>query len=117
MATIDLKTREINPPLSRESAPQVPDAVIKVDLDERALWSDYMAAYQDAISATAAPHAPWFVVPADDKLNARIIISEIVLDAMKSLKMTYPAPDRQRVKELQAMKKQTHLHGCVLLKH
>ena len=77
----------------------------RFDLAERGFWKEYQDAYEDCLSATSTEHAPWFVVPADDKLNARIIISEIVLDAMKSLKMTYPAPDPQRLKELQAMKK------------
>jgi len=77
----------------------------RFDLAERGFWKEYQDAYEDCLSATSTEHAPWFVVPADDKLNARIIISEIVLDAMKNLKMTYPAPDRQRLKELQAMKK------------
>ena len=77
----------------------------RFDLAERGFWKEYQDAYEDCLSVTSTEHAPWFVVPADDKLNARIIISEIVLDAMKSLKMTYPAPDPQRLKELQAMKK------------
>ncbi|MEI8288049.1 MAG: ADP-polyphosphate phosphotransferase [Verrucomicrobiota bacterium] len=77
----------------------------RFDLAERGFWQEYQDAYEDCLSATSAEHAPWFVVPADDKLNARIIISEIVLDAMQSLKLSYPVPDRQRLKELQAMKK------------
>ena len=78
----------------------------RFDLAERGFWKEYQDAYEDCLSTTSTEHAPWFVVPADDKLNARIIISGIVLDAIKSLKMTYPAPDRQRLKELRAMKKQ-----------
>ena len=77
----------------------------RADLAERGFWQEYQAAYEDCLSATSTEHAPWFVVPADDKLNARIIISEIVLDALKRLKMSYPASDQTRRKELLAMKK------------
>ena len=77
----------------------------RFDLAERGFWKEYQDAYEDCLSTTSTEHAPWFVVPADDKLNARIIISEIILDAMKSLRMSYPVPDQQRLKELQAMKK------------
>ncbi len=77
----------------------------RFDLAERGFWKEYQDAYEDCLSTTSTEHAPWFVVPADDKLNARIVISGIILDAMKRLKMGYPAPDRQRLKELQAMKK------------
>ena len=77
----------------------------RFDLAERGYWKEYQAAYEDCLSATSTEHAPWFVVPADDKENARIIISHIVLDALKGLKMEYPAPDKQRLKELQTLKK------------
>ena len=54
-----------------------------------------------ASSATSTDDAPWYVVPADDKQNARLIVSQVVLDTMKSLKMRYPSPDAARLKELQ----------------
>ncbi|HEX4351188.1 MAG TPA: ADP-polyphosphate phosphotransferase [Verrucomicrobiae bacterium] len=78
----------------------------KFDLVERALWKDYQAAYEDCLKATSTDHAPWYVVPADDKLNARLIISQIVLNTLKALKMDYPKSDKARLKELQALKKQ-----------
>ena len=74
------------------------------DVAERARWKDYMRAYEDCLSATSTRQAPWFVVPADDKQNARLIVSRVVLDSMKSLKMRYPSPDAARLKELQRIR-------------
>lgn len=78
----------------------------KYDLVERGFWKEYQAAYEDCLAATSTGHAPWFVVPADDKLNARLIISQIVVNALKDLKLEYPQPDAARLKELQALKRQ-----------
>jgi len=78
----------------------------KDDITERGFWKDYQAAYEDCLTATSANHAPWYVVPADDKLNARLIISQIVLNTLKDLKMDYPKSGKSRLKELQALKKQ-----------
>jgi PPK2 family polyphosphate:nucleotide phosphotransferase len=75
------------------------------DIQERAFWDDYMAAYEDCLSATSTDHAPWYVVPADDKKNARLIISEIILDQMKQLHMSYPKVSKGRHKELKAIRK------------
>ena len=63
------------------------------DLKERALWPDFMAAYQDAIAATAAPHAPWYVVPADNKWFTRLIVAAAVHDAMDRLDLRFPEID------------------------
>jgi PPK2 family polyphosphate:nucleotide phosphotransferase len=78
----------------------------KDDLTERGFWKEYQAAYEDCLAATSTEHAPWFVVPADDKENARLIISQIVLNTLNDLKMDYPKPDQARLKELQALKRQ-----------
>ncbi len=59
-----------------------------------------------ALNATSTAHAPWYDVPADDKKNARPIISEIILDTMKELRMSYPTVDRARIKELQAIRRE-----------
>ena len=77
----------------------------RADIEERGFWKQYLDAYEDCLAATSTEHAPWFVVPADDKANARLIISQVVLDALNGLKMSYPAPDRRRAKELLALKK------------
>lgn len=74
------------------------------DVDEREFWSDYMKAYEACLGATSTAHAPWHVVPADDKENARLIVSEIILDALRGLKMKYPKPGAKRRRELQAIR-------------
>jgi PPK2 family polyphosphate:nucleotide phosphotransferase len=76
------------------------------DLKERELWKDYMKAYEECISATSTHHAPWYVVPADDKKNARLIISQVVVDTLKSLKLSYPKSDKARIKELRSLRQQ-----------
>lgn len=78
----------------------------KSDLAERSFWKEYQTAYEECLAATSTGHAPWFVVPADDKENARLIISQIVLNTLTKLKMEYPKSDKARVKELQELKRQ-----------
>jgi PPK2 family polyphosphate:nucleotide phosphotransferase len=70
------------------------------DVRERDFWNAYQQAYEDAINETAAPHAPWYVIPADDKKNMRLIVSQIVLKTLQSLKMEYPPSSEARQKEL-----------------
>ena len=77
----------------------------KFDLVERGFWKEYQDAYEECLSATSTEHAPWFVVPADDKLNARLIISQVVTDTLNELKMEFPKPDLQRMKQLRAFRK------------
>jgi PPK2 family polyphosphate:nucleotide phosphotransferase len=76
------------------------------DIEERKFWNKYMKAYEKCLSATSTSHAPWYVVPADDKLNARLIVSRIVLDTIKSLRLSFPATSAARRRELQALRKQ-----------
>ena len=76
------------------------------DIHERKCWKHYMEAYGDCLNATSTHHAPWYVVPADDKENARLIVSRIVLDTLKDLKMAYPKPTEKRRLELQSIRKQ-----------
>ncbi|MHB8601436.1 MAG: ADP-polyphosphate phosphotransferase [Nitrosotalea sp.] len=75
------------------------------DVEERKFWEDYMKAYEDCLTATSIPNAPWYVIPADDKANTHLIISRIVLDALKKLKMEYPKPDARRKQELKTIRK------------
>jgi PPK2 family polyphosphate:nucleotide phosphotransferase len=75
------------------------------DLAERSHWKDYTKAYEDCLSATSTKNAPWFIVPADDKPNARLIISTIVLKALEDLKLSLPKPGAKRLKELQSFRK------------
>ena len=74
-------------------------------MTERKYWHQYMKAYEDCLSATSTKHAPWHVVPADDKCNARLIISRVVIDALQGLKMSYPKTTRARRRELLAIRK------------
>jgi PPK2 family polyphosphate:nucleotide phosphotransferase len=76
------------------------------DIHERKYWERYMEAYGDCLQATSTHHAPWYVVPADDKENARLIVSRIVLDALGGLKMAYPKTTAKRHLELEDIRKQ-----------
>lgn len=75
------------------------------DIHERKYWKDYMKAYEACLSATSTHHAPWHVVPADDKENARLIVSQVVLDALNELKMAYPRTTAKRRQELKSIRK------------
>jgi PPK2 family polyphosphate:nucleotide phosphotransferase len=74
------------------------------DIHERKYWNQYAEAYQDCLAATSSHHAPWYVVPADDKDNARLMVSQIVLDALADLKMAYPKTAPKRKKELESIR-------------
>lgn len=75
----------------------------EADIKERESWPEYMAAYEAAINATASPEAPWYIIPADDKKNMRLIVSQLILDKLKSLDMNYPKPDEKRQAELKKL--------------
>ena len=70
------------------------------DIEERKFWKQYMQAYEACLGATSTKNSPWYVVPADDKKNARLIISGIILDTFNSLDMHYPKTDARRRQEL-----------------
>jgi polyphosphate kinase 2 (PPK2 family) len=76
------------------------------DIHERKYWKDYVNAHEACLQATSIHHTPWFIVPADDKENARLIVSRIVLDALEGLKMAYPKTTAKRRAELQSIGKQ-----------
>jgi PPK2 family polyphosphate:nucleotide phosphotransferase len=75
------------------------------DVKEREHWNDYMKAYEACLGATSTRQAPWYVVPADDKQNARLIISQIILDALEGLKMEYPKLSDAHRKELRSIRR------------
>jgi len=75
------------------------------DIEERKFWKQYMKAYEECLSATSTRDAPWYVVPADDKENARLMVSQIVLDTLDGLKMTYPKTTAKRRQELHSIRK------------
>ena len=75
------------------------------DIEERNYWPQYMKAYEACLAATSTRHAPWYVVPADDKRNARLIVSAIILDALNRLEVRYPKVTPERKRELRAIRR------------
>ncbi len=73
------------------------------DVKERAFWADYQDAYEEAINETATDNAPWYVIPADDKKNMRLLVGRVVIDELKKLPIAEPEPDEERFKELQKL--------------
>jgi PPK2 family polyphosphate:nucleotide phosphotransferase len=76
------------------------------DIEERKFWHRYMTAFEECLSATSTSDVPWYVVPADDKENARLIVSQIILDTFEGLNMSYPKTTPERHKELLAIREQ-----------
>ena len=74
------------------------------DMEERKYWKQYMKAYEECLAATSTKTAPWYVIPADDKTNAQILISQVIVDTLRGLKMSYPEPTAERRAELQAIR-------------
>ena len=74
------------------------------DVEERKFWGDYMRGYEEAIRATASKHAPWFVVPADNKWFTRLVVADAIVDAVEQLDLTYPKVDAEKKKELVTMR-------------
>jgi PPK2 family polyphosphate:nucleotide phosphotransferase len=79
------------------------------DIHERKYWKQYTSAFEECLEATSTEHSPWYAVPADDKLNARLIVSQIVVDALSGLKMSYPKATAKHREELEAIR--TELTG------
>lgn len=85
-----------------------PDRNWKIALDDVAdhrRWRAYFDAYDECLRHTCAPSAPWFVVPADDKRNARLLVADIVCQTLDALRLRYPEPSRQRLRELKKMRR------------
>ncbi len=76
------------------------------DVEERKFWNQYMKAYEACLAATSTKNAPWYVVPADDKENARLIIAEVILDTFRRLGLAYPKPSAAHRRELLSIRKQ-----------
>jgi polyphosphate kinase 2 (PPK2 family) len=70
------------------------------DFNERKYWNEYMKAYEECINNTSTQRAPWYIIPADDKENARLIISQIINSKLKKFKMSYPTTDDETKREL-----------------
>ena len=75
------------------------------DIEERQYWDEYMGAYEDTIRNTATKHAPWYVVPADNKWFTRVVVAAAVIEALSSLNLHYPEVSKEKLKELGAAKK------------
>jgi len=74
------------------------------DIHERECWDDYMAAYEEMITATSCKHSPWYVVPADNKWYTRLVVAAAIVDTLKDLKLAYPKVDPDKRKQLLAAK-------------
>ena len=92
--------------LERIDEPEKNWKISLADIHERKYWGDYMKAYEECLEATSTRHVPWYAVPADDKENARLIVSQIILDVLEGLKTAYPKTTAKRRLELEAIKKQ-----------
>ncbi|MCG6939017.1 MAG: polyphosphate kinase 2 family protein [Gammaproteobacteria bacterium] len=82
------------------------------DIEERKFWKQYMQAYEACLGATSTRIAPWYVVPADNKKNARLIVSRIILDTFNTLKMHYPETNEARRQELLSIREQLTKEGA-----
>ena len=91
--------------LQRIDAPEKNWKFGLADIEERKFWKEYMKAYEDCLNSTRTTNSPWFVVPADNKGNTRLIVSQIILNILRELQMTYPKPDSKRRKELKSIRK------------
>jgi PPK2 family polyphosphate:nucleotide phosphotransferase len=78
----------------------------QADIEERKFWKDYMKAYEQCLGATSTTDSPWFIVPADDKENARLIVSQVILDSLEGLKMAFPEASDERRQELLSIRAQ-----------
>lgn len=87
--------------LSRIDKPHKNWKLSPADIDMREDWDKFQRAYEQCLSATSAEHAPWYIVPADDKRNARLIIAHVIADTMKTLDMSYPEASEAHRRELQ----------------
>ena len=76
------------------------------DIRERECWDDYMKAYENMIAATSTKHAPWYVVPADNKWYTRLLVAAAIVDTLKELNLEYPSVDAEQRKQLLAAKRQ-----------
>jgi len=76
------------------------------DAKERTYWKEYMSAYEEMIKQTSTKKSPWYVVPADNKAYARIVIASAIINALDELELEYPAVSKEKIAELQGIKKQ-----------
>lgn len=75
------------------------------DIDERKYWNNYQKAYAEAISATSKKHAPWFIIPADHKWFMRYAVSQVIIETLEQIKMSYPVLSKQQMADLDKYRK------------
>ena len=90
--------------LARIDQPQKNWKFSLADIEERNYWKEYRTAYEECLSATSTEDCPWHVVPADDKLNTRLIVSYIIVEKLRELQMAYPEATAERRQELQLIR-------------
>jgi PPK2 family polyphosphate:nucleotide phosphotransferase len=98
------KKEQKNRFLERLDKPEKHWKFSEADVKERAFWDDYMEAYEDMIRHTATRHAPWYVVPADNKWFTRVVVAAAVIEALADLNLKFPEVGEARLKELAAAK-------------
>lgn len=87
--------------LSRIDEPQKNWKLRMDDIEERKLWSKYQKAYQQCLRNTSTVEAPWYVIPADDKRNARLLISNVIVSTLNSLPLHYPEVSEKQMEDIQ----------------
>ena len=105
------KEEQRNRFLARIDDPDKNWKITPSDIKERQYWSDYMTAYDEAISATSTEEAPWYIVPADDKPTARLIVSAILVQELEALNLSYPKTLKNRREELLAIRGELEVKG------
>jgi PPK2 family polyphosphate:nucleotide phosphotransferase len=98
------KDEQRNRFLERIDEPEKNWKFSQADIDERGFWDDYRRAYEICLAETSTQDAPWFIVPADDKLSARLLVSHIVVEKLESLKLAFPEVSADRKAELQSIR-------------
>jgi PPK2 family polyphosphate:nucleotide phosphotransferase len=91
--------------LKRIDDPQKNWKFSAADIRERRYWPDYVDAYEECLSATSTAHAPWYIIPADDKENARLIVSRVIVETLEDLELAYPKVGAKQLRELQAIRR------------
>jgi len=91
--------------LARIDAPEKNWKFSLADIEERKFWDRYREAYEDCLGETSTKEAPWYIVPADDKRSARLIVSQVILDTLDEMKLSYPRLSEERRRELALIKK------------
>lgn len=91
--------------LARANEPEKNWKISPADLKSRGMWEDLARAYEDCLRHTSHGVAPWYAIPADNKRNARLIISQIIIEALRELPISYPMPDSQQLNEVERVRK------------